>query len=91
MGTETFKTNELNNLPCATSCLFLRTCIENFDKGTCLLKLDEFIESIEKNNDITLTKGSVTNDGVIFESEDKKLKVTIKNGFSDIERKQDIE
>ena len=90
MGTEIFKTNELTDLPCATSCLFHRTCIENFDKGTCLLKLDEFIKSIENTNNTTLINGSIDDNGVIFESEDKKVKLTIKNGFSELELNSDI-
>lgn len=91
MGTETFKTNELNNLPCATSCIFHKTCIENFNNGSCLLKLDEYIESVENSNNVTLLKGSVSENEVIFVNEDGNFKLTIKNGFSDLERKSDID
>jgi len=90
MGKEKITTIELRNLPCTNSCVFQKNCIEEFHNGTCLTKIDDFITSLKKDNNIELYPVPHVLEKIVYYSANQNIKVIIRDGFSNTERKLKI-
>jgi hypothetical protein len=89
MSKESFTTNILLKLPCADNCPD-KKCAQRFDNAICFRPIINRITLVEKIVKIKLTPDQTTKDEIVYSSKNKKTKVTITDGFSNIERKTTI-
>ncbi|MDO8340453.1 MAG: hypothetical protein Q7T59_00585 [Candidatus Woesebacteria bacterium] len=89
MNKEFFTTNLLLKLPCADNCPD-KKCVQRFDKAICFRPIIDRITLVERIVNRKLIPDQTIKNEIVYSSKNKKIKVTIADGFSNIEHKSII-